>query len=64
MYDQFGHPKITAANDSPDSKPLFARLLTSALALYVASTARSLTLTAGIPGWLPRDRCSAPYQNR
>src|SRR5271154_6828489 len=37
-YDQFGDPKITAANDSSDSKPLFARL-TSALVLYVASTA-------------------------
>src|SRR5580700_11080876 len=23
-YDQFGDPKIAAANDSPDSKPLFA----------------------------------------
>src|SRR5580658_5518836 len=40
-YDQFGDPKITAANDSSDSKPLFARL-TSALVLYVASTAGSL----------------------
>src|ERR1700724_3534087 len=40
-YDQFGGPKITAANDSSDSKPLFARL-TSALVLYVASTAGSL----------------------
>src|ERR1700676_2987625 len=39
--DEFGNPKITAANDSPDSKPLFARL-TSALVLYVASTAGSL----------------------
>src|ERR1700736_4224621 len=39
--DEFGDPKITAANDSPDSKPLFARL-TSALVLYVASTAGSL----------------------
>src|SRR5450755_296167 len=29
--DEFGDPKITAANDSPDTKPLFARL-TSALA--------------------------------
>src|ERR1700688_2530315 len=38
--DEFGDPKITAANDS-DSKPLFARL-TSALVLYVASTAGSL----------------------
>src|ERR1700728_3889416 len=39
--DEFGDPKITAANDSLDSKPLFARL-TSALVLYVASTAGSL----------------------
>src|SRR5258708_37101088 len=39
--DEFGDPKITAANDSLDSKPLFARL-TSALVLYVASTAASL----------------------
>src|SRR5580658_8565177 len=39
--DEFGDPKITAANDSPDSKPLFIRL-TSALVLYVASTAGSL----------------------
>src|ERR1700683_3661661 len=39
--DEFGDPKITAANDSADSKPLFARL-TGALALYVASTAGSL----------------------
>src|SRR6516162_2962056 len=39
--DEFGDPKITVANDSSDSKPLFARL-TSALALYVASTAGSL----------------------
>src|SRR6202046_2490914 len=38
--DEFGDPKITAANDSPDSKPLFVRL-TFALALYVASTAGS-----------------------
>src|SRR5580704_6598216 len=35
--DEFGDPKITAANDSPDRKPLFARL-TGALTLYVAST--------------------------
>src|ERR1022692_129691 len=34
--DEFGDPKITAANDSSDGKPLFARL-TSALVLYVAS---------------------------
>ena len=39
--DEFGNPKITAANDSSDSKPLFA-LLTSALVLYVASSAGSL----------------------
>src|ERR1700746_49693 len=36
--DEFGDPKITAADDSPDRKPLFVRL-TLALALYVASTA-------------------------
>jgi hypothetical protein len=30
--DEFGDPKITATNDSSDSKPLFARL-TSATAL-------------------------------
>src|SRR6201998_2735764 len=39
--DEFGDPKLTAANDSSDSKPLFARL-TGALVLYVASTAGSL----------------------
>src|ERR1700683_5324840 len=39
--DEFGDPKITAADDSSDSKPLFARL-TSALVLYVASTPSSL----------------------
>src|SRR6202165_2353074 len=39
--DEFGDPKITAANDSSDSKTLFARL-TSTLVLYVASTAGSL----------------------
>src|SRR6202166_2443326 len=39
--DEFGDPKVAAANDSPDSKPLFARL-TSALVLYVSSTAGSL----------------------
>src|SRR5246127_325944 len=33
--DEFGDPKITAANDSSDTKPLFA-WLTSALVLYVA----------------------------
>src|SRR5580704_14219842 len=37
--NQFCDPKITAANDSPDSKTLLARL-TGALALYVASAAR------------------------
>src|SRR5579863_8506868 len=39
--DEFGDPKISAADDSSDSKPLFARLA-SALVLYVASTAGSL----------------------
>ncbi len=39
--DEFGDPKITAANNSPDSKSLFVRL-TGTLALYVASTAGSL----------------------
>src|SRR5215469_3843784 len=39
--DEFGDPKITAANDSPDGKALFARL-SSALDLYVASTADPL----------------------
>src|ERR1700722_5116199 len=39
--DEFGDPQITVANDSSDSKPLFARL-TSALVLYIASTAGSL----------------------
>src|ERR1700688_430858 len=39
--DELGDQKITAANDSSDSKPLFARL-TSALVLYAASTAGSL----------------------
>ena len=39
--DEFGDPKITAAHDSSDNKPLFARL-TSALILYVASAAGSL----------------------
>src|SRR5579863_929379 len=38
--DEFGDPKITAANDSSDRKPLFARL-TSALVLYVAPRVRS-----------------------
>jgi hypothetical protein len=41
-YDQVADLKIiTAANDSSDSKPLFARL-TCALVLYVAPTAGSL----------------------
>src|SRR5580700_9910969 len=35
--DEFGDPKITAANDSSDSKPLVIGL-TGALVLYVAST--------------------------
>ena len=39
--DEFSNPKITTANDSLDSKPLFVRL-TSALVLYVATTAHSL----------------------
>src|SRR5579864_5073801 len=39
--DEFGDPKITAANDSSNRKPLFVRL-TSALVLYVESTAGSL----------------------
>src|ERR1700751_4714117 len=39
--DEFGDPKITAANDAPNRKPLVARL-TGALVLYVASTAGSL----------------------
>src|SRR5271168_5025249 len=39
--DEFGDPKITAANHSPDRNSLFVRL-TGALALYVASTAGSL----------------------
>ena len=39
--DEFGDPKITTANDSSDSEPLFARLA-SALVLYVAPTAGSL----------------------
>src|ERR1700688_626922 len=39
--DEFGDPKITAANDSSDRKPLVARL-TGALILYVGSTAGSL----------------------
>src|SRR5208283_1341434 len=38
--DEFGDPKITAANDSSDGKPLLVRL-TSALAGYVASAAGS-----------------------
>src|SRR5215469_6281356 len=39
--DEFGDPKITAADDSSDSKALFARL-GSTLVLYVVSTAGSL----------------------
>src|SRR5271170_7902752 len=39
--DEFGDPKITAANDSSDSKPFVARL-TGALVLYVRSTAGPL----------------------
>jgi len=39
--DEFGDPKLTAANDPSDREPLFARL-TCALVLYVASTAGSL----------------------
>src|ERR1700676_1163863 len=39
--DEFADPKIPGANNSPDSKALFARL-TGALLLYVASTAGSL----------------------
>src|SRR5271170_670996 len=39
--DEFGDPKITATNDSSDSKPLVARL-TRALVLYVAPAAGSL----------------------
>src|ERR1700720_3037853 len=38
---EFGYPKVTAANDSSDSKPLFA-WLAGALVLYVASTTGSL----------------------
>src|SRR6185369_1973146 len=36
--DEFGDPQIAPAKDSLDSKPLFA-WLTSALVLYIASTA-------------------------
>src|SRR6202050_682763 len=36
--DEFGEPKLPAANDPAGSKPPFVRL-TPALALYVASTA-------------------------
>src|ERR1700748_3729637 len=39
--DELGDPKITAANDSSDRKPLFIRLA-RALVLYVLSTAGSL----------------------
>ena len=53
--DQFGDPKITAANDSLDSKPFLARL-TGALALYVASDRGFARLTAGNPAPRPRDR--------
>jgi hypothetical protein len=53
--DEFGDPKITAANDSSDSKPLSVRL-TSALILYVAPSAGSLAWTAGIPAQRSRDR--------
>src|SRR5258707_15101941 len=45
--DEFGDPKITDANDSLDSKPLFAGL-TSPLVLYVASTAGSLGEPLGL----------------
>jgi hypothetical protein len=48
--DEFGDPKITAANDSSDSEPLFVRL-TLALVLYVASTAGSLP-------------CSSSFRNK
>ena len=39
--DEFGDPQIAPATDSLDGKPLFA-WLTSALVLYIASTAESL----------------------
>src|SRR5262249_53750463 len=39
--DEFGDPKLTAANDSSDRKPFFVRLI-GALVLYVGSTAGSL----------------------
>src|ERR1035438_1430980 len=39
--DEFGDPKIAAAKDSSDRKPLFV-WLTRALALYVAATAGAL----------------------
>jgi len=39
--DEFGDPKLTAANDSSDRKPLFVRLA-GALVLDVGSTASSL----------------------
>src|SRR5476649_920943 len=39
--DEFGHPKLTAANDSSDSKSFFAQL-TGTLVLYVEATAGSL----------------------
>src|SRR5271170_5232972 len=39
--DEFGDPKLTAANDSSDRKPFVARL-TGVLLLYVVATAGSL----------------------
>src|SRR6476646_9414588 len=39
--DEFGDPKITAANDSSDINPLLARLA-GALVLYIAPAAGSL----------------------
>src|SRR5580658_3077207 len=39
--DEFGDPKIAAANDSSDREPLVARL-TGALVLYVAPAAGAL----------------------
>src|SRR5271170_3820095 len=43
---ELGDPKITAANDSLDSKPLFARL-TSALVLYIAFDRRARSPDCG-----------------
>jgi hypothetical protein len=40
--DEFRNPKITAADDPPDSKPLFVRL-TRALILYAVPAAGSLS---------------------